>query len=98
VLRFRRNFAKVNGVLITGDIAVLHADNRHAPQWEAVKEAPRQTIRRRLDEPKLEVGATVSLKDGATGVILARYIPSGRSDEVCYIVEVISDDRKKEQA
>lgn len=53
-------------------------------------------IRRHLDETKLELGDTISLKDGATGVVLARYIPSGRSDEVCYIVEVISDDDKKE--
>ena len=61
-----------------------------------VKDAPRHTIRRRLDEPKLELGATISLKDGTTGVVLARYIPSGRSDEVCYTVEVISEVGKKE--
>lgn len=61
----------------------------------AVKEPSRQTIRRRLDDPKLEVGETISLKDDANGVVIARYIPSGRSDEVCYIVEVISDDQKK---
>jgi hypothetical protein len=61
-----------------------------------VKEAPRHTIRRHLDEAKLELGDTISLKDGAIGLVLARYISSGRSDEVCYIVEVISDDGKKE--
>ena len=61
----------------------------------AVKEPSRQTIRRRLDEPKLELGAMISLKDDATGVVIARYIPSGRSDEMCYVVDVMSDDQKK---
>ena len=61
-----------------------------------MKEAPRHTIRRRLDEPKLELGAKISLKDGTTGVVLARYIPSGGSDEVCYTVEAISEVGKKE--
>jgi hypothetical protein len=60
-----------------------------------VKEAPRHTIRRRLDEPKLEIGDTVSIKEGVIGVVLARYIPSGGRDEVCYIVEVISDEGEK---
>ena len=59
-----------------------------------VKEAQRQILRRRLDEPKLEVGDIVSLKDGESGIVLARYIPSGRANEVCYIVEVISNDEK----
>lgn len=64
-----------------------------------VKEEPcRQTLRRRLDEPKLELGEKISLKDGATGVVLARYIRSGRQNEVCYIVETISDDQKTESA
>jgi hypothetical protein len=63
-----------------------------------VKEAPRHTIRRRLDEPTLELGDTIALQDGATGVILARYIPSGRQNEVCYIVEVMPDDQKKGSA
>lgn len=60
-----------------------------------VKEAPRHTIRRRLDEPKLEIGQTISLKEGVVAVVLARYIPSGGRDEVCYIVEVISDESEK---
>ena len=62
-----------------------------------LKEALHQTIRRRLDEPRLELGAAISLKDGATGVILARYVRSGRPDEVCYVVERISDNGEKER-
>ena len=60
-----------------------------------MKEAIRHTIRRHLDEPRLELGATVTLKDGTPAVVLARYIPSGGRDEVCYIVEVIADAQKK---
>jgi hypothetical protein len=51
-----------------------------------------------LDEPKLEVGDIVSLKDGESGIVLARYIPPGRANEVCYIVEVISNDEKRGRA
>jgi hypothetical protein len=60
-----------------------------------VKEAQRQILRRRLDEPTLEVGAIVSLRDSESGIVLARYIPSGRANEVYYIVEVISNDEKR---
>ena len=63
-----------------------------------VKEAQRQILRRRLDEPKLEVGDIVSLKDGESRIVLAWYIPSGRANEVCYIVEVISNDEKRGRA
>jgi hypothetical protein len=63
-----------------------------------VKEAQRQILRRRLDKPKLEVGDVVSLKDGESGTVLARYIPSGRANESCYIVEVISNDEKRGRA
>ena len=63
-----------------------------------VKEAQRQILRRRLDEPKLEVGDIVSLKDGESGIVLARYIPPVRANEVCYIVEVISNDEKRGRA
>ena len=51
-----------------------------------------------MDEPKLEVGEEILLKDGATGVVIARYIPSGRRNEVCYIVEVTFGDQKKGSA
>jgi hypothetical protein len=95
VLRLRRNSAKVNGVLITVDIAVR--SNRVASQWKLVKEALRQMIRRRLDEPKLELGETISIKEGVSGVVVARYIPSGRQKEVCYIVEVLPDEGNKRQ-
>ena len=63
-----------------------------------VKEAQRQILRRRLDEPKLEVGDIVSLKDGESRIVLAWYIPSGRANESCYIVEVISNDEKRGRA
>ena len=56
-----------------------------------VKEAPpHHTIRRRSDEPKLQIGERVSLKDGQIGVVLARYTPSDARNEVRYIVEIIS--------
>lgn len=60
------------------------------------EEVRRQTVRRQLDEPKLEVGAIISLKDGTTGIVLARYIASGRTDEVCYVVERITNEGEKE--
>jgi hypothetical protein len=50
-------------------------------------EAGRQTIKRRRDEPKLEIGATITMKEGLVGVILARYTPSGGRNEIHYIVE-----------
>ena len=40
---------------------------------DPMKEAPRQTIRRRSDEPKLKIGDTVTLKEGVVGVVLARF-------------------------
>ena len=63
-----------------------------------LKEATRQTIKRRLNEPRLEVGDIVPIKDGVAGVVLARFIPSGRHiDEVHYIVELRSDKTTKEE-
>ena len=61
-----------------------------------VKEATRQTITRRSDEPKLEIGDTISIKEGVVGVVLARYKPSsdGRN-EVRYIVELKPDETTK---
>jgi hypothetical protein len=54
-----------------------------------VKEPTRQTLRRRSDEPKLEIGDTVLIKDGVVGVVVARFAPSGeRRNEVHYIVEL----------
>jgi hypothetical protein len=56
---------------------------------EEVKEPTRQTLRRRSDEPRLEIGDTVVIKEGVVGVVLARFTPSGeRRNEVHYIVEL----------
>jgi len=58
-----------------------------------MNEAPRRTITRRSDEPKLEIGDTVPVKEGVVGVVLARYTHSGdRRNEVHYIVELRYDD------
>lgn len=58
---------------------------------------PHYTIKRRSDEPKLQIGDRVSFKDGI-GVVLARYTPAGRQNEVCYIVEIIADQSEKGKA
>ncbi len=58
-------------------------------------EPQRQTLRRRSDEPKLEVGDVVEIKDGVVGVVLARFTPSGeRRNEVHYIVELRAEKEK----
>ena len=63
---------------------------------DPMKEAPRQTIRRRSDEPKLKIGDTVTLKEGVGGVVLARFTPSGeKRNEVPYIVELRPDEAEK---
>ena len=62
---------------------------------ELVKEASHQTIRRRSDEPKLEIGHRISIREGVTGMVLARYTPSGGKNEVCYIVELLSNRGEK---
>ena len=51
------------------------------------EERERKTIRCRSDAPKLEIGAVISIAEGMVGVILARYTPSGRPNEIHYIVE-----------
>ena len=38
-----------------------------------MKELPRQTITRRSDEPKLNIGDTVTIREGVIGVVIARY-------------------------
>jgi uncharacterized protein involved in tellurium resistance len=56
-------------------------------------EPTRQTLRRRSDEPTLEIGDTVPIRDGVVGVVVARFAPSGeRRNEVHYVVELKSDD------
>jgi hypothetical protein len=44
-----------------------------------MKEATRQILIRHSDEPKLEIGDTVLIKEGVVGVVLARFTPSGES-------------------
>ena len=54
-----------------------------------VKQAPHQTVSRRWDEPKLEIGDTISIEEGLAGLILARYTRSGDAgNHVHYIVEL----------
>jgi len=54
-----------------------------------VKQALYRTVTRRLDEPKLEIGDTISIEEGLVGVVLARYMPSGDAgNDVHYIVEL----------
>jgi hypothetical protein len=57
-----------------------------------MKEATRQTLTRRSDEPTLEIGDAVPIRDGVVGVVLARFAPSGeRRNEVHYVVELKAD-------
>jgi hypothetical protein len=59
----------------------------------SMNEISRRTITRRTDEPKLEPGDTVPIKEGVFGVVLARYTPSGdKQNEVHYIVELRPHD------
>jgi len=59
------------------------------------EEPPHQTIKRRSDEPKLQIGDKVLVREGVMGVVLARYTPSGGQNEVYYVVEILSDQGKK---
>ena len=62
-----------------------------------MQEAPRRTLVRRSDEPKLEIGDTVLMKDGVVGLVLARFIPAGkRGNDVHYIVQLKPVDGTKE--
>jgi hypothetical protein len=57
-----------------------------------MKEATRQTLTRRSNEPTLEIGDTVPIRDGVVGVVVARFAPSGeRRNEVHYVVELKAD-------
>jgi len=52
-------------------------------------EPSRQTVIRRSDEPKLEIGDTILIREGVVGVVVARFAPSGeRRNEVHYVVEL----------
>jgi hypothetical protein len=45
-------------------------------------EPERHTIKRRPDEPKIEIGSTIEIKEGVIGIVRARYTPSGGRNEV----------------
>jgi hypothetical protein len=53
-----------------------------------VKQAPCRTVTRRWDEPKLDIGDTISTQEGLV-VDLARYMRSGDArNDVHYVVEL----------
>ena len=57
-----------------------------------MKEPQRQIIVRGPDEPRLELGDIVGVKEGVVGVVLARFIRSGEvRNEIHYIVELRPD-------
>jgi hypothetical protein len=60
-----------------------------------VKQAPHRTLTRRFDEPKVEIGDTISLDEGIVGVVVAHYTRSGdpRRD-VHYIVELRQEGKE----
>jgi hypothetical protein len=65
-----------------------------------VKES-RRTVVRRSDEPKLEVGHSIPIKEGVTGIVLARFTPTGTPTEIHYLVELLSngkDDSRETRA
>lgn len=65
---------------------------------EQVKEAPHQRITRKPDDPKLEIGEAIAISEGVIGVVLARFIPSGKKmDQVYYIVELRPNKTAKEK-
>lgn len=69
--------------------ATSAAPNSCCENGQMKDEPQRQTLRRRSDEPKHEVGDLVEIKDGVFGVVLARFKPSGeKRNEVHYIVEL----------
>ena len=61
-----------------------------------VQEPTRHTIIRRHDEPRLEIGATVQIKEGVFGVVLARYVRPTCWNEVHYVVELKPDEAPKQ--
>ena len=57
-----------------------------------VKQAPHRTLTRRFDEPKVEIGDTISFDEGIVGVVVARYTRSSDPrNDVHYIVELRRD-------
>jgi hypothetical protein len=39
----------------------------------------------------LEIGDKIPIEEGVIGVVLARYIPTGKKNQICYIVELQSN-------
>jgi hypothetical protein len=65
-----------------------------------VKES-RHTVVRSFDEPKLKVGDAIHVREGVTGIVLARFTRSGKPAEVHYVVELrpsIEHDSTKTEA
>jgi hypothetical protein len=57
-----------------------------------MKESSQQTIIRGSEEPKLQIGDTVLIREGVFGLVLARFAPSGeKRNEVHYIIELKHD-------
>jgi hypothetical protein len=57
-----------------------------------MKEPTRQTIVRAADEPKLELGEVVRIREGEVGVVLARFVRSGDDlKKVHYVIELRSE-------
>jgi hypothetical protein len=60
-----------------------------------VEESPQlRNLKRNVDEPRLSLGDTVDLKDGAQGIVIARYTPSAHPGEIRYIVLVQSKNHR----
>jgi hypothetical protein len=60
-----------------------------------LKQAPHRTVTRRWDEPKLEIGDTISMEEGLVGVVLACYMRSDDArNDVHYIVELKREEEE----
>jgi hypothetical protein len=65
-------------------------------QNRGVEDAPTlHTLKRRLDEPKLDLGDMVDLKEGERGIVVARYTPSSHPNEIRYVVRAESQEHRK---
>ena len=99
--------SKINASIAPAYVSSVHTSietvlrrpvtHRHTERHNGqVKEPIRHTIIRRTDEPKLEIGETITIKEAVTGVVLARYVPSNpECNEVHYIVEVTAGEKEK---
>ena len=62
---------------------------------EVKQPSPHRTVTGRGDEPKLEIGDKIQIEEGVFGVVLACYIRTGKQNQVCYIVEILSNGAEK---